>query len=667
MAVQTTYPGVYIDEFAPGAPIEGVGTSTAAFIGLAPEGEYDHPVKLTSWDQFLAEFGALPIPGFYLWYAVRGFFENGGQTCYVVRASNGTYDRWNLPVRDSSAVPSLNVRARQPGVSGITLLVADRHVLPNTAVAYQAPGGTIGTVVSLREITLGAGEGAQFRPTDLISIGGSATPVAIIRVSGDTLRLAADPSPAATVGDSVILAAVAAGARTLRIDGLPNPLPANTLVPGSILTIDSTGQTSGGVETQVVDGVQAEFLSTTAVTYRVTFREGLRNGFSLDPADAAVTITSEEFALDVTQGAVTTTYDNLGFDPIHPRYVLRVLRADGARLIEVARPNPPPPLRAPDNMPLAGAPALLTPFGTAENLTTFGDQDLIDALDTLREIDDVNMVSIPDAMASLAGITAANVQQAMVAHCEQMADRFAVLDALAPVAGQPLFGAGSVDEQRNGLDTERGYAALYYPWLQVRPAGRGDPVLVPPSGHVCGIFARSDNTKGVHKAPANELVNGALGVQRPMSDVDQGQLNIHGINVLRVFGAGGRVTLWGARTTATNRNWQYVNVRRLFLYCEESIQEGIRWAVFEPNNPSLWKKLKRSISEFLLRSFRDGAFGGSTPEDSFYVRIDEALNPESERRLGRLYIEIGIRPAYPAEFIIVRIGIWAGGSDVNEA
>jgi phage tail sheath protein FI len=663
MAVQTTYPGVYIDEFTPGAPIEGVGTSTAAFIGVAPDGEYDRPQKITSWDQFRSTFGAQPVPGFYLWYAVRGFFENGGQVCYVVRASNGTYDEWDLPVRDASAVPALHVRARQPGVSGITLDVSDRHALPNTAAAYQ-PGGTIGTVVNLREITLGAGEGAQFRPTDQISIGGSATPVAIVRVSGDTLRLAADPSPAAVAGDPVTLAPVAAGTRTLRLDGLPN-LPVNSLVAGSILTLDATAQTGGGTDTQIVDAVQTEFLGGGAVTYRVTFREGLRIGFSLDPAEAAVTVQSEEFALDVTLGAVTTTYDNLGFDPMHPRYVLRVLREDGARLIEVTRPQPPPPLRVPDNLPVAGAPALSS-TGTAENLAALGDQDLIDALDTLREIDDVNLIAVPDCMASLAGLTASNVQQAVITHCEQLADRFAVLDALAPVPGQPLFGVGSVDEQRSGLDSERGYAALYYPWLQVRPGGRGDPVLVPPCGHVCGIVARSDNTKGVHKAPANEMVSGALGVQRPMSDVDQGQLNVRGINVLRVFGSGGRVTLWGARTTATNRNWQYVNVRRLFLYCEESIQEGIRWAVFEPNNPSLWKKLRRSISEFLMRSYRDGAFGGSEPEDSFYVRIDEALNPESERRLGRLYIEIGIRPAYPAEFIIVRIGIWAGGSEVTE-
>jgi hypothetical protein len=152
-------------------------------------------------------------------------------------------------------------------------------------------------------------------------------------------------------------------------------------------------------------------------------------------------------------------------------------------------------------MPVAGAPALAT-VGVAEDLSTFGDQDLIDALDTLREVDDVNLVSIPDAMASLAGVTAANVQQAMITHCEQMADRFAVLDALAPVAAQPLFGANSVDEQRNGLGSGE-CSALYYPGSS--PArGRGDPLLVPPSGHVCGIIARSDGSRAcTRRRPAS--------------------------------------------------------------------------------------------------------------------------------------------------------------------
>ena len=174
------------------------------------------------------------------------------------------------------------------------------------------------------------------------------------------------------------------------------------------------------------------------------------------------------------------------------------------------------------------------------------------------------------------------VQQALIAHCELLADRFAVLDARP---GVPLFGAGSIETQRRGLDSTRGYAALYYPWLRVRARddGAADPGAA--SGHVCGIFARSDATRGVHKAPANEIVNGALGVERthePM--IEQGQLNLQGINVDPVFQAGGRPVLWGARTTATDTNWQYVNIRRLFLFLEESIQEGIRWAVFEPNN-----------------------------------------------------------------------------------
>ena len=277
----------------------------------------------------------------------------------------------------------------------------------------------------------------------------------------------------------------------------------------------------------------------------------------------------------------------------------------------------------------------------------------------------MNLVSVPDAitLAKLPGTAALTVQQYVITHCEQMGDRFGVLDA---EPGLPLFGANSIGTQRQALDSSRGYAALYYPWLRVQPVGPGAPILVPPSGHVCGIMARSDNTRGVHKAPANEIVNGAVGVEVAMSDVDQGQLNIAGINVIRVFQGGGRPVLWGARTTSTDTNWQYVNVRRLFLFLEESIQEGIRWAVFEPNNLALWAKLKRTITEFLTRVWRDGALFGETPDKAFYVRIDETLNTDDTRALGQLFIQVGVRPSYPAEFIIVRIGIWQGGSSVSE-
>jgi len=326
--------------------------------------------------------------------------------------------------------------------------------------------------------------------------------------------------------------------------------------------------------------------------------------------------------------------------------------------------EPPPGTALPESFPANFAGSLTG--GANEDLTTILDQHFIDALETLRRIDDVNLVAIPDCLrlAPSQG-SALTVQQAMITHCEQTADRFAVVDALP---GLPLFGDDSIETQRAGLDSPGGYGGLYYPWLRVRPVGPGAPILVPPSGHVCGIIARTDTTRGVHKAPANEIVNGSLGIETAMSDVEQGQLNLAGINVVRVFQAGGRPVLWGARTTATkvNNNWMYVNIRRLFLFVEESIVEGTRWAVFEPNNTGLWQKLKRSITEFLTRVWRDGALFGVKPEEAFYVRIDESLNPDSERALGRLYIEIGLRPSYPAEFIIVRIGIWQGGSEVTE-
>jgi phage tail sheath protein FI len=378
---------------------------------------------------------------------------------------------------------------------------------------------------------------------------------------------------------------------------------------------------------------------------------------SLDPTKKT-TVLSEEFNFEISQGSPSNVYSNLSIDSAHPRYFVNIINAAND-LVRVELVEPPPPVQPPNNLP-ANASVDLT-GGANEDLTTLGDGDYIDALETLREIDDVNLIAIPD------GAGRPVVQQDLIVHCEQMQDRFAVLDALPPAPGQLLFGERSVEEQRRGLDSTRGYAALYYPWLQIPRVGPGAPILAPPSGHVCGIMARSDNTRGVHKAPANEIVNGALGIERNMSDIDQGQLNLQGINVVRLFQTGGRPVLWGARTTATDRNWQYVNVRRLFLFIEESIEEGIRWAVFEPNNLQLWQKLKRTITDFLTRVWRDGALFGAKAEEAFYVRIDETLNPFSEQQLGRLHIEIGLRPTYPAEFIIVRIGIWSGGAEVTEA
>ena len=659
MAVQTSYPGVYIEEFAPGAPIQGVGTSTAAFIGVALQGELEVPTELSSWDEFTSTFGDLPVPGFYLWHAVQGFFQNGGQTCYIVRASNGAYATVTLPDSSAAGNDLLTVRARSPGnpVTPISVTVAAAHLLQSATTSLYQPTGTLAGAPAGRDITLGSvAQAAQFRPGDAITAGAGGATATLVRVSGTGLRLdhplAGGPYAA---GDTVRLADAPAGTRTVRIISTV-AVPSGTLVPGSMLTVDDGTNQS----TQFVESVQTEYVSAAVVTYRVVFRQGLAFSLSMDPANPA-TVESEEFTLTVAQGA-STSYLNLSIDSAHPRYVLRIVNNDATGLVRVSLVDPPPPVAPPLDLPLAGGPMALA-GGADEDLTTLASADFLRALDTLVAINDVNLVACPDCLVETAAISATTVQQGLIVHCEQMADRFAILDAIPALAP---FGGTSIESQRVALDSTRGYAALYYPWLRVPPLGPGDPILVPPSGHVCGIIARSDNTRGVHKAPANELVNGALGVERRLSDVEQGQLNLQGINVLRVFATGGRVNLWGARTTATDTNWQYINVRRLFLYLEESIEVGIRSSVFEPNNLQLWGKLKRTIGDFLRRAWRDGALFGATQEEAFYVRIDEVLNPFSEQALGRLHIEIGVRPSYPAEFIVVRIGIWDGGQQVSE-
>jgi hypothetical protein len=490
--------------------------------------------------------------------------------------------------------------------------------------------------------------------------------VTVFRVEGDTIRLDAKLTKAHATGKALRLADLKVGDRVVRLEN------ASKLASGSVITLsqDPGGDAAAVTETQVVESVNLERISSTLTTYRVELGQGLANAYSLA---SDISVESQEFNLTVTRQVDSNSYEqpyqNLSMNPANPNYFATVINNDeaddknkAAGKIYARSVDPPNITPAPDNLPRNRSKAALA-GGADDDLSTLDASHYKNALALLEPIDDINMVIIPDR-------TDADVQGAAIAHCEvQTKDRFAILDSRR---GAPLFGTGSVEVQRQGLDSPKGFAALYYPWILVAPAKGDQPILVPPAGHVAGIYARIDTNRGVFKAPAGTeaIVNGALGVERTMSDIEQGQLNEPlGINVIRVFQSGGRPVVWGARTTATliDRNWQYVNIRRLFLFLEESIQEGIRWAVFEPNNQSLWQKLKRTIGDFLLQQWRDGALFGATPEEAFYVRIDEALNPDSQRALGRLYIEIGIRPSYPAEFIIVRIGIWQGGSEVTEA
>ncbi len=283
-------------------------------------------------------------------------------------------------------------------------------------------------------------------------------------------------------------------------------------------------------------------------------------------------------------------------------------------------------------------------------------------LQAFKEIDEINIVCVP-------GVTSEVVQQAMITHCEGLKDRFCILD---PEREADL---DAVQAQKEKVVSERGYAALYFPWFKAaiettETQNNTTKVkliqdYVPPSGYVAGIYARTDMERGVHKAPANEIIRGALELKVSLTKGEQEILNPKGINCLRAFPGRG-IRVWGARTTASDALWKYVNVRRLFLYLEESIEEGTQWVVFEPNDEKLWARVKQSITEFLYRVWKDGALMGTTPEEAFFVKCDRTTMTQDDIDNGRLICLIGVAPVKPAEFVIFRIAQWTGGSEISE-
>ncbi|MGH8554537.1 MAG: phage tail sheath family protein, partial [Gammaproteobacteria bacterium] len=286
---------------------------------------------------------------------------------------------------------------------------------------------------------------------------------------------------------------------------------------------------------------------------------------------------------------------------------------------------------------------------------------VISALSELEKIDEIAIVAAPGALA-------ADVQLAIIEHCEDLKDRFAIID------GQITTDINV--PQIQGTVRDSNYAALYFPRIEVvdqtlvptaepiekwRPAP-GAHIFVPPSAHVAGIYARVDETRGVHKAPANEVVRGALALEYLVTHNEQKGLNPEGINVIRGFN--GNIRVWGARTLGGKDNGEfvYINVRRLMNFLRESIEEGTNFVVFEPNNPALWQRIIRSVTGFLTNVWRDGALFGNTPEEAFFVKCDETTNPPEVRELGQVVTEIGVAIVKPAEFVIFRISQLTGSA-----
>jgi phage tail sheath protein FI len=281
----------------------------------------------------------------------------------------------------------------------------------------------------------------------------------------------------------------------------------------------------------------------------------------------------------------------------------------------------------------------------------------------LEAVEEITMLCVPDLMSAYQQgaidlDTVQGVQGAMITHCELMGDRVAILDP------PPGFNAQQIKEWR--VDKARYdsmYATLYWPWIQIMDPLTNLQSFMPPSGHIAGIWGRNDDTRGVHKAPANEVVRGAVDLEINITSKEQELLNPEGINCIRAFPGRG-IRVWGARTLSSDPAWKYLNVRRLFNFLEESILAGTSWVVFEPNDEALWAKMRRTIAAFLVMQWRAGALFGATPDESFYVKCDAETNPAEGIDAGQVVCEIGVAPVKPAEFVIFRLAQFSGGTSL---
>ncbi len=557
-------PGVYVEEFDSGpAPMQGVGTSTAGFVGLAEKGPVSGaPVFVSSASDFTRKFGGyLQRSEFgeyrYLAHAVSHFFANGGARAFVMRV---------VPPDAATAgvsCGSLSLNAKNPGAWGNKIVVA------------FSPASKAKTQILSDE-----GEGKY------------------------TLKNAADFN----VGDVVVLE-----------DGNSREYGRISAAEGSNITLEKPFESS-----QVVD---------QALLPKVTVR-------------------TCEMAVEVHCGETVENYDNVSFNITTPNFIEKLMAK--SELVDVTAVNNDEAVAPMDLIRVAAGCDKETvklqlsggKNGTAASLT---DGDFIGedkgpgsrtGIQAFLDNSDVSLMAVP-------GITSPNVQLSLVAHCENLGSRFAVLDMPKD--------AKSVSElmnHRNIVDSD--YCAMYHPWLEVYDPLDKRNTFIPPSGSVLGIYARSDNTRGVHKAPANETVANCTGLSVTYNNAEQDMLNPNGVNLIRRFPGQG-IRVWGARTASSKPLWKYVNVRRLFIFLEESIKANTNWVVFEPNDELLWIRVRRTIEVFLEGVWKSGALAGSTAADAFFVNIGSATMTQDDIDNGRLICVIGVAPVKPAEFVIFRL------------
>ncbi|KFA94336.1 phage tail sheath family protein [Archangium violaceum] len=657
-------PGVFVEETSfRSKSIEGVSTTTTGFIGPTRYGPVELENELiTSLGEFERTYGNRQQLVFdetgerhnYLWHAVRAFFEEGGKRLYISRVFRPTkeasYTGFNLeetvnagektgyPDGHSRTSLSLNPENTEETEPRPSLLFAAR---------YPGASGNMGVRITLRvgqnilsydgNKVLGVGA-LQNRDVVLIN--------KVWEEKGE--RKTSDFEFDLAQKD-------ASGEWTFTFNATVDNKPVKA--ERSLSSLD------------VSQGKKSEVHVITATVSLLPTRDSdsslVWNGLALDPehnnAGAADSLTAR-FKHEKRTPSLNREIPLI----IHPLNV-----TDGLDLLKLLRTQIPAGALAGETKTVGD---YLTDFQSSDpqrsvdillerghdgTLPTEDEYKGWDVPSTTRktglkqfeDLEDISIVAAPGSTLNYETGPGPSVVSSLISHCERMRYRIAVLDS---GNNQTLQ---QVREMRAKFDSS--HAALYYPWIKVMDPVTRQPIVLPPSGFVAGIYARNDVRRAVYKAPANEVVTTALGFESILNTAQQEALNPEGINAFRFFEGRG-LRLWGARTISSDPEWKYVNLRRYFAYLERSIDKGTQWAVFEPNGPQLWANVRRSIEDFLFNEWQSGALLGDRPDAAYFVKCDRSTMTQNDLDNGRLICLVGVAPLRPAEFVIIRIGQWTG-------
>jgi phage tail sheath protein FI len=609
-------PGVYVEEVSfRSKSIEGVSTTTTGFIGAARFGPVDMlPDIVTSLGEFervygdgsQLSFGNVGTMDNFLWHAVRAFFEEGGKRLYISRVFKAKAADAALGVA-SAKVPSaaldasaVKISARFPGSGGNVrvkfALKIGQNVLSGTDAAP-----VLNSVAHNDLVWVGQGGGGNPPTTgDLQRINfNAATQTYQVRTFGDVVTTV-NPSELDQVRLATLTITVTMTDNTTQVFGGLAAEPSHTRAgePDSLIAYFAANPTNSGLARTLPVVISAgSALTSGLLIVQALFDQATIDANAAIPLPANLTYESAEFLL---------TGGNDGDRPTATEYA-----------------------------------------GTAPETSA-----VKTGLKAFEDLEDISIVAAPGSTFGYEGsykTDAITITNLLISHATRMRYRIAVLDS-----GNAQTIA-AVRAMRGQFDSK--YAALYYPWVRVLDPITRKEIYLPPSGFVTGIYARNDIERGVHKAPANEVVNLALGFEVNLNKSQQDVLNPEGINCFRFFeGRGNR--LWGARTISSDPEWKYVNLRRYFAYVEHSIDIGTQWAVFEPNGDQLWANIRSTIGDFLFNEWQKGSLLGDKPEKAFFVRCDRSTMTQNDLDNGRLVCLIGIAPLRPAEFVIFKIGQW---------